>query len=403
MNQSRLRYLVFQVALVTVPLEFSDAAEIWWNGQSDTDFLNAANWDGNVVPSVGDVGIVARTGGFRPFIERGMSVQLDGLRIGDPGGDDGVHELVIRGGELAVNWIDVGFVSGHESRLTQLGGDLTVGDLGVGVGEPGQVNVSGSLYTTGDITLGELGIRLATVDGSSGEVRLGAGSLDARTLKTGLYRDSVGAATVVLESGDILLSGRADESSVQTDGVDFSAYRGNSEIQFEYFDQADFTRVEASPRLAIITGDSNQDGKFDQFDLVQILQRANYLTGLASTWGDGDWHGSPGGQIGDPPIGDGLFDQRDIVHALNAGFYLTRCDFCLAIHPVAQRPGLGIQEPITAVFVPEPSGLVLGLYALMVLASSRCSRKGMLKCCRNHLTLGRQEEEVAARSGFLDA
>jgi hypothetical protein len=62
---------------------------------------------------------------------------------------------------------------------------------------------------------------------------------------------------------------------------------------------------------------------FDQLDLVLVQVAAKYLTGLAATWGEGDWNGAPGGSPGTPPPGDGLFNQVDIIAALTAGKYLT--------------------------------------------------------------------------------
>ena len=72
-------------------------------------------------------------------------------------------------------------------------------------------------------------------------------------------------------------------------------------------------------------GDSDQNGQFDQLDLVKVQIAAKYLTGQAATWGEGDWDGAPagGGVPGSPPAGDNLFDQIDIIAALNAGLYLT--------------------------------------------------------------------------------
>ena len=62
---------------------------------------------------------------------------------------------------------------------------------------------------------------------------------------------------------------------------------------------------------------------FDQLDLVKVQIAAKYLTGVAATWGDGDWNGAPGGSQGSPPAGDALFNQLDIIAALNTGLYLT--------------------------------------------------------------------------------
>jgi hypothetical protein len=73
----------------------------------------------------------------------------------------------------------------------------------------------------------------------------------------------------------------------------------------------------------LLAGDADQDLDFDQLDLVQVQIAAKYLSGLAATWGEGDWDGAPGGSPGNPPAGDGLFNQFDIIAAQQAGTYLT--------------------------------------------------------------------------------
>jgi hypothetical protein len=70
-------------------------------------------------------------------------------------------------------------------------------------------------------------------------------------------------------------------------------------------------------------GDADQDLDFDQLDLVRVQVAGKYRTGLAATWGEGDWDGAPGGRPGDPPSGNGRFDQLDIVAAQQAALYLT--------------------------------------------------------------------------------
>jgi hypothetical protein len=67
-------------------------------------------------------------------------------------------------------------------------------------------------------------------------------------------------------------------------------------------------RVDFTVRLP---GDANQDGRFDQLDIVSVLQSGKYRTGQPAAWADGDW------------TGDGLFDQLDIVAALQGGRYLA--------------------------------------------------------------------------------
>ncbi len=82
----------------------------------------------------------------------------------------------------------------------------------------------------------------------------------------------------------------------------------------------DFDAIQQGPAV-LQAGDADEDLTFDQLDIVQVLQRGQYLSGRRATWGDGDWDGAPGGQPGNAPIGDGLFNQRDIVAALQHGLY----------------------------------------------------------------------------------
>ncbi len=77
------------------------------------------------------------------------------------------------------------------------------------------------------------------------------------------------------------------------------------------------------PQTELQPGDANQDGEFNQFDLIQIQIAGKYRSGQAATWGEGDWDGAPGGSVGNPPHGNGFFDQVDIVAALSAGVYLS--------------------------------------------------------------------------------
>lgn len=69
--------------------------------------------------------------------------------------------------------------------------------------------------------------------------------------------------------------------------------------------------LEFLPR-ASLPGDANQDGTFDQSDLVQVLQADKYSTERQAEWSEGDWNG------------DGRFDQFDLIAALQTGLYGRR-------------------------------------------------------------------------------
>jgi hypothetical protein len=56
-----------------------------------------------------------------------------------------------------------------------------------------------------------------------------------------------------------------------------------------------------------VLGDANEDGRFDRWDVAQVLEGGRYLTGRPASWQQGDW------------TGDGRFDQFDIVLALQQG------------------------------------------------------------------------------------
>jgi hypothetical protein len=136
-------------------------------------------------------------------------------------------------------------------------------------------------------------------------------------------------------------------------------------------------------------GDADQDLDFDQMDLVKVQIAAKYLTGQPATWGEGDWNGAPGGQPGDPPLGNGLFDQMDIVAALAPAHYLTgpydavsqvteqEVSSPLSLEggerslvdapALAAAMGRGDFSAVDLVYVPEPSAMALLLVGLLII------------------------------------
>ena len=70
--------------------------------------------------------------------------------------------------------------------------------------------------------------------------------------------------------------------------------------------------VAASDHLPVVAtyewgfrpGDTNGDWRFDQWDIIQVLNGGKYLTGEHAAWSEGDW------------TADGLFDPRDLVAGL---------------------------------------------------------------------------------------
>jgi hypothetical protein len=64
------------------------------------------------------------------------------------------------------------------------------------------------------------------------------------------------------------------------------------------------------PPAPLEPGDANGDYRFDQADLILVVQGGKYRTGEPATWQEGDWNG------------DGVFDRLDVVAALRTGNYL---------------------------------------------------------------------------------
>lgn len=58
-----------------------------------------------------------------------------------------------------------------------------------------------------------------------------------------------------------------------------------------------------------VFSDSNCNGRFDQSDIDQVIERRKYLANQDASWADGDWNG------------DGRFDQLDLVGAIRAGHF----------------------------------------------------------------------------------
>ncbi|MEZ6118852.1 MAG: SdrD B-like domain-containing protein [Pirellulaceae bacterium] len=68
-------------------------------------------------------------------------------------------------------------------------------------------------------------------------------------------------------------------------------------------------------------GDTNQDLYFDEADFIMAHKAGLFETGEPATWSEGDWNGAPGGEPGNPPIGDDEFNSSDYVAAFITGNY----------------------------------------------------------------------------------
>lgn len=73
-------------------------------------------------------------------------------------------------------------------------------------------------------------------------------------------------------------------------------------------------------------GDANDDGRFDQLDIVDVLHAGKYQTGRPAEWHEGDWNS------------DGRFDRLDLVAALQTGNYSE---------PLAARTAVARDDDLT--------------------------------------------------------
>ena len=115
------------------------------------------------------------------------------------------------------------------------------------------------------------------------------------------------------------------------------------------------------PPPPLQAGDANQDLRFNQVDLIEVLKTAKYLTGEPATWGEGDWNAAPAGRPGDPPVGDGVFDQQDILAAQQNGLYLSGRYAVVNTGGQANdgQTSLGYDARTGEVWVDAPSGIEL--------------------------------------------
>jgi hypothetical protein len=90
--------------------------------------------------------------------------------------------------------------------------------------------------------------------------------------------------------------------------VDMPPSRGNEQSAGVDVDSIWARYTEESP---FPPGDSNLDRRFDQFDLIKVLQAGKYMTGERATWSEGDWNR------------DGVFSQQDISLALASDRYMA--------------------------------------------------------------------------------
>jgi uncharacterized secreted protein with C-terminal beta-propeller domain len=124
--------------------------------------------------------------------------------------------------------------------------------------------------------------------------------------------------------GDVNADGRVDRGDV-TSALAFTGSRlgdasyllsydvdGNGQIDNDdvmAIGQRTGTALPGSVDGNFVPGDANGDRRFNQLDIVKVLQSAKYLKDEPADWSEGDWNG------------DGRFDQLDLIAALQQGHY----------------------------------------------------------------------------------
>jgi hypothetical protein len=127
------------------------------------------------------------------------------------------------------------------------------------------------------------------------------------------------------------------------DGISEAKYDVNLDLSIDYNDVLAWIKWSKGTCI----GDVNLDGVFNSSDLIQLFQKGLYETAEYATWTSGDWNG------------DGVFDSSDLLLAFQEGCYEADEGFI--------RAEAGEEEQQLQRSIPEPSGLLLFAWALLLL------------------------------------
>ncbi len=159
----------------------AQAAEITWNGSVDNDAGNAANWDGGVLPGVGDQMQIA-IGGSGPVVTANTSVfraSLGGMAWAGTAAATTPTALTLQSGTFSTTeWFLLGFEDNTTNTFNMSGGTLNVGtDLFIGAheGGSGTYNMSGGTATANNFAVGWPGAGVG--DPQFGQLNLTGGSI----------------------------------------------------------------------------------------------------------------------------------------------------------------------------------------------------------------------------------
>ncbi len=226
------------VLAVVLGMVSAQAAEITWNGSIDNDAGNAANWDGGVLPGVGDQMHVT-IGGSGPVITSDMQVTRAGM-----GGMQAYFNvptatapttLTLQSGTFTSDeWFLLGVDDNTTNTFNMSGGTLSVGtDLFIGAHlcGSGTYNMSGGTATANNFAVGWSLGGADTGDAQFGQFNLtggditvnvfgiyGNGQVDITDGQLNINADVVDGVNTMIANGDITAFGGIGTVIVSYDG-----------------------------------------------------------------------------------------------------------------------------------------------------------------------------------------
>jgi hypothetical protein len=240
----KMAFLVSLVQLLVL-LTSASAQIMWDDGGTDSLWTTAENWGGDTIPGSIDSASIDQPPDTHCVIQAGIDAECETLRVGNGGL---TTNLDITGGSLTAGGAYIGVDSpGGHGILNMSGGLFSTGDVHVGLGGTGTINMTGGVI--------ELSSNLIVPGGTgTGTVHLRGGTINASDLRLTSAKGlvDVGAGTLVLE-GD-------DTETLQTfiDDGWLVAYGGQGTLHVDHdVTNAGKTTITATPLLAPTPADGS--------------------------------------------------------------------------------------------------------------------------------------------------
>jgi len=190
----KMMWLVSLVALLVL-FDAASAQTMWTDAGPDSLWSTARNWDTGAVPGSLDSASIDEPQDTHCVIQEGIDAVCETLRVGNGGS---LTNLDITGGSLTAGGAYIGVDSpGGHGTLNMSGGLFSTGDVHIGLAGTGTLNMTGGVI--------ELSNNLIVPGGTgTGTVNLRGGTINADDLR--LTSDKglvdVGAGTLVLNGDD---------------------------------------------------------------------------------------------------------------------------------------------------------------------------------------------------------